>query len=56
MSHAMRCLVAYVRIVHRVEEIAKKEEAKRDEKDKRRKRLRWTNLMRAYRKEKQREI
>ena len=55
VHHAMKCLVVHVRMVQRVEEAAKRERATREGEEKRRKRMRWTNLMRAFREEKQQE-
>ena len=56
ITHAMKCLITHIRIVHRVEEATKREREVREGKEKMRKRMKWTNLLRAYREEKQRDL
>ena len=56
IMHAVMCLAAYVVRVSKVDEQEKRERRREAARERNRRRMRWTSLMRYYREQKQREI
>ena len=56
ITHAVMCLATYVVRVSRVDEQEKQEQRREAARERHRRRMRWSNLTRAFREQKQRQI